>query len=590
MTPLQELRHSTAHVMATAVLRLFPDAKLDIGPPTDSGFYYDFDLEHRLTPEDLEKIEAEMKRVIEENQRFQRFELSRDEAKDLLNQKDQPYKIERLGDIPEDEAISFYQNGEFVDLCAGTHVDSTGKIPAFKLLNVAGAYYRGDENNKQLQRVYGTAFFSQKELKRFLHQREEAAKRDHRKLGHELRLFRIEPMVGTGLPIMLPRGGTMRAELERLIGEKLAEYDYERVYTPHIGSIELYKTSGHFPFYAHSMYEPINIEEKQFLLKPMNCPMHIQVYASEPRSYRDLPQRYAEFGTVYRHEQSGELNGLVRVRGFTQDDGHIFCTPEQLKEEFKKCLKMVQEVMGLFEIRTQCRVSLRDPDDKDKYVGEDSLWQPAEQCIEEVVNELELDHTIGHGEAAFYGPKLDFMALDVLGRKWQIGTIQVDFSLPQRFELEYTGSDGKAHRPVMVHRAIFGSIERYMGLLIEHFNGSFPVWLAPEQIRLLPISEDQLPYADEIAARCKEMSLRAHVDRHDEKIGAKIRRARLDRIPYLAVVGKKEVENGTIALRSRQYGEEGSYAVGEFLDRVSQEVQARTLTSKPEGLAETEWT
>ena len=582
MSPLEELRHSCSHVLATAVLRLFPQAQLDIGPPTEHGFYYDFDLEHRFTTDDLQKIEDEMRQIAAEDQAFTRSECSRAAAIEKITQLGQArYKLGRIDDIPEGEAISFYQNGTFFDLCAGTHVASTKEIKAIKLLSIAGAYHRGSEKNKQLQRIYGTAFPSQAELDTYLKQLEEAAKRDHRKLGRELKLFRVDAAIGSGLPLLLPKGAIIRHELEKLITEKLTEYEYDQVFSPHIGSIDLYKTSGHYPYYAESMYDSIKIEEREFLLKPMNCPMHIQVYTVEPRSYRDLPQRYAEFGTVYRQEQSGELNGLVRVRGFTQDDGHIFCTQEQLKQEFKQCLQLVQEVMALFGLKTKCRVSLRDPNNTAKYAGDDSLWLPAEACIQDVVNELGLEHTIGLGEAAFYGPKLDFMAMDAIGRSWQLGTIQVDFSLPERFELEYTGSDGIKHRPVMIHRAVFGSIERFMGLVIEHFAGWFPLWMAPEQIRILPITEGQADYAKGLQTQAKALGLRCSIDNHPDKIGAKIRRAQLEKVPYMLVVGAREQEAGKVAVRSRSKGEEGPQDFVEVLARVVAEVKTRALPTTP---------
>jgi len=576
MTPIEELRHSSAHVLGAAVLRLFPEAKLDIGPPTDSGFYYDFDSTHRFTPEDFPSIEAEMQRIIAEDQPFTRQELTRAEATAHFTSKQQPYKISRLADIPESEAITTYSNGEFTDLCAGTHVASTGKIGAFKLLSIAGSYHRGDVTLPQLQRIYGTAFEATAELDAHLTALEEAARRDHRKLGQQLKLFRLDAEIGSGLPLLLPKGAIIRAELEKMLSLKLEDYGYDRVFSPHIGAIDLYKTSGHYPYYAESMYEPINIEERQFLLKPMNCPMHIQAYTHEPRSYRDLPQRYAEFGTVYRMEQSGELSGLTRVRGFTQDDGHIFCTQEQLKDEFKACLTLVQEIMALFGLKTNCRVSLRDPADTSKYVGADDLWTPAEACIQEVVQELALEHSIGLGEAAFYGPKLDFMAYDALGRAWQLGTIQVDFSLPDRFQLEYIGPDNKTHRPVMIHRAVFGSIERFMGLLIEHFAGDFPLWIAPEQIRIIPITDVQIPAADALLAQCKKARLRVTIDTAADKMGAKIRRAQLDKIPLMAVIGKREAEAGQISLRSRKHGAEGVLDIETFLTRVRAEVATAT--------------
>ena len=577
ITPIQELRHSAAHVLGAAVSRLYPEALLDIGPPTETGFYYDFGSSHRFSVEDFAAIEAEMARIIAEDQAFVRREVSRTEAQALFAARGQTYKLSRLGDIPEGEAISLYTNGDFTDLCAGTHVASTGKIGAFKLLSLAGAYHRGDEKQGQLQRIYGTAFSTAAELEAHLTSLAEAARRDHRKLGAQLKLFRVDAAIGSGLPLLLPKGAVIRAELEKLISAKLVDYGYERLYSPHIGSIDLYKTSGHYPYYAESMYEPIRIEEREFLLKPMNCPMHLMAYTAEPRSYRDLPQRYAEFGTVYRQEQSGELNGLVRVRGFTQDDGHILCTPEQLQDEFKACLRLVQEVMAIFGLKTRCRVSLRDPHNTQKYAGGDALWAPAEACIREVVAELGLEHTVGLGEAAFYGPKLDFMALDALGRSWQLGTIQVDFSLPERFELEYVGPDGLRHRPVMIHRAVFGSIERVMGLLIEHFAGDFPLWLAPEQIRFLPITDAQAEFARTLAIRARRAGLRATVDNGGDRVGGKIRVAQADKVPLLVVVGKREAEAGQVSVRSRRRGEEGVMSVDAFFERVAAELAEKEV-------------
>ena len=581
MTPLEELRHSAAHVLAASVLRLFPETQLDIGPPTANGFYYDFDSEHRFSTEDFPAIEKEMQKIISEDQAFVRREVSREEATTLFQDLAQTFKISRLEDIPDDETISLYSNGDFTDLCAGTHLEKTSQISAFKLTSISGSYHRGDHTAPMLQRIYGTAFPSQDELDNYIVQQEEAALRDHRKIGQQLKLFSVDSTIGSGLPLLLPKGAIIRQQLEKLINDKLFDYGYDALYSPHIGNIELFKTSGHYPYYSESMYEPINIDDREFLLKPMNCPMHIQAYTSEPRSYRDLPQRYAEFGTVYRMEQSGELNGLTRVRGFTQDDGHVLCTHEQLKEEFKQCLQLVQEVMDVFGLKTKCRISLRDPNNKSKYVGADELWQPAESCIQEVVDELELTHTVGLGEAAFYGPKLDFMALDALGRSWQLGTIQVDFSLPERFQLEYIGSDNKPHRPVMIHRAVFGSIERFMGLLIEHYAGDFPTWIAPEQLRIIPISDAQIPEAEDLLARCKKLRIRASIDDQKGKMGAKIRRAQLDKIPIMAIIGKREATSKQVSVRSRLNGDEGASDINDFIDRVKAEASFSKVAAQP---------
>ena len=563
MSPLEEIRHSSAHVLATAVLRLFPKAKLDIGPPTETGFYYDFDLDHTFTADDLGAIEAEMKKVIKENQRFERLETSREEAVELIRKMGQEtYKLGRLDDIPEGEAISFYRNGEFVDLCAGTHVRYTKKIKAFKLLNVAGAYHRGDEKNKQLQRIYGTAFPSKAKLQQYLDQLEEARKRDHRKIGRDMQLFHIDETVGQGLVLWTPKGSIIRQELQTFIAEELRKQGYDQVFTPHIGKLDLFRKSGHFPYYQASQYPPVIsrqslaglaheaktcaelsnlLEEGQiegYLLKPMNCPMHIRIFASQHHSYRDLPVRLAEFGTVYRWEQSGELSGMTRVRGFTQDDAHIFCSDEQLPGEIQGCLDIVKtvfKVLGMEDYRV--RVSLRDHESS-KYVGSPENWDRAEAAILEVASNMGVPFSREPGEAAFYGPKIDFVVKDVIGREWQLGTVQVDYNLPERFDLSYIGSDNRPHRPVMVHRAPFGSMERFCGVLIEHFGGNFPTWLAPEQVRLLPINDAVLPYTKTVEAELKASGIRATVDAASEKLGAKIRRSELDKVPFAAVIGK----------------------------------------------------
>ncbi|NBS78250.1 threonine--tRNA ligase [bacterium] len=574
MTPLEELRHSTAHVLATAVLRLWPDALLDIGPPTDTGFYYDFDLAHRLSDEDFAKIESEMKKVVKENQPFTRKEVSRAEAKAFFEGKKQSYKIGRLGDIPEGEAISFYTNGEFTDLCAGTHVKSTGEIKAFKLLRLAGAYHRGDEKNKMLQRIYGTAFPTQEELEVNLKAQEEALQRDHRKLGKELDLFLIDDEVGQGLVMWTPHGAIVRHEMQKFLLEELGKRGYEQVFTPHIGRLGLYRTSGHFPYYQESQYPPLvdrdtmeklakegcscaelsnritKGEIEGYLLKPMNCPMHIRIYASRPRSYRDLPVRLAEFGTVYRWEQSGELNGMTRVRGFTQDDAHLFCTEEQVAKEVEGCLE-------------------------NKYVGSKDGWDKAERAVKEAAKKLGVRTSEEPGEAAFYGPKIDFVVKDVIGREWQLGTVQVDYNLPERFDLTYTGADNQKHRPVMVHRAPFGSLERFTGVLIEHFRGAFPVWLAPEQARFLPVNDQMVAYAETCAEDFKAAGLRVSVDKKGDKLGAQIRRGQLEKVPFLLVCGNREAEAAQVAVRSREKGDEGAQSVAEVKDRILDLVKKR---------------
>jgi len=632
MTPLEELRHSCSHVLATALLRVFPDAKLDIGPPTDTGFYYDVDLEHKLTLDDLAKLEVEMKKIAEENQPFLRKEVSRDEAVAIIQQmRQERYKLGRLADIPADEKISFYQNGEFIDLCAGTHVRYTSKLKAFKLLSIAGAYHRGDEKNKQLQRIYGTAFASKDELANYLTQLEQAKLRDHRKLGRELKLFHIDEDVGQGLILWTPNGAVIRQELQTFISEELRKQGYHQVFTPHIGKLELYKTSGHFPYYKESQFSPV-IENDSlakaisencpcgevfarleavsgrlrdainqrtgreaitpdrvrpddqlldgFMLKPMNCPHHIKIFASQPHSYRDLPVRLAEFGTVYRWEQSGELNGMTRVRGFTQDDAHLFCTEEQVAQEVLGCLSLVKIVLttlGMQDYRV--RVGLRDPD-SNKYTGDAANWDKAEHACREAAKTLGVPFTEEPGEAAFYGPKIDFVIKDVIGREWQLGTVQVDYNLPIRFDLSYIGADNAAHRPVMIHRAPFGSMERFCGVLIEHFAGDFPAWLAPEQVRIVPISDKTIDYARTLLGKLRAEGLRATLDEHSDKLGAKIRRAELDKVPYTLVIGQKEAEANSVSVRSRARGDEGVMTAEAYIAKVKAEVAARALPEK----------
>jgi threonyl-tRNA synthetase len=577
---LYRMRHSAAHVMAAAVCRLFPDVQLDIGPPTEDGFYYDFDLPHRFSPDDFEKIEAEMRKIIAEDQPFERTEVARAEAGRIIRERGQKYKIERLADIPDSEAITFYRNGEFVDLCRGPHVQSTGRIPAFKLLKVAGSYYRGDEKNPMMQRLYGTAFPSAAELEEHLRRLEEAKQRDHRVLGQKLGLFLIDDQVGGGLVLWKPKGARLRMLLEDFLKQKLLQSGYEMVYTPHIARIDLYKTSGHYPYYADSQFPPIQMREKdeQYLLRPMNCPHHIKIYASEPRSYRDLPVRLAEFGTVYRYEQSGELNGLTRVRGLTIDDAHIFCAPEQVKSEVRSTIELVQYVLDALGFRdVDVRLSLRDPA-SDKYIGEPAVWDRAEQELREALREMGMPFEEEKGEAAFYGPKIDFVVRDAIGRGWQLGTIQLDYSLPERFGLEYMGSDNKVHRPVMIHRAPFGSMERFTGILIEHFAGAFPLWLSPEQARILPITDKQREAADALAGRLRAEGFRVAVDARSEKVGAKIRTAQLDKVPYMLVLGGREVEHGRVAVRSRSAGDLGAVPVEEMIRQLRAEVDSRGQT------------
>ena len=602
MTPIQELRHSAAHIMATAVLRLYPKAKLDIGPPTDSGFYYDFDLDHKFTAEDLIRIEAEMKKVVKENQRFERLETTRDDAIEYFESIDQPYKISRLDDIPEGDEITCYRNGEFLDLCAGTHIKYTSKLKAFKLLNIAGAYHRGDEKNKQLQRIYGTAFPDKKQLRDYLHQLEEAKKRDHRRIGKSMQLFHIDESVGQGLVLWTAKGSVIRTELQNFISEELGKQGYNQVYTPHIGKLELYRTSGHFPYYQDSQYPPLLEREEinamahegcscgdlsnrlesgevdGYLLKPMNCPMHIKIFDSQPHSYRDLPVRLAEFGTVYRWEQSGELSGMTRVRGFTQDDAHLFCTEEQLAQEIQGCLDLVKVIFNILGMKDyRVRLGLRDADSS-KYTGDSAHWDKAEQAIREAVKVLEVDYTEEPGEAAFYGPKIDFVVKDVIGREWQLGTVQVDYNLPERFDLSYIGPDNKPHRPVMVHRAPFGSLERFCGVLIEHFAGNFPVWLAPEQARILAITDNQNEAAEGLANLLRENRVRVDTDLQSEKLGAKIRRAETDRVPFILIIGGREAEKGEVSVRCRiNKSLNGNYSHQDFIDLITKTIENKVL-------------
>jgi threonyl-tRNA synthetase len=571
------LRHSAAHVMAQAVLEMFPDGKIAIGPPIEDGFYYDFDLPRPLTPDDLEKIEARMREIIGDDQSFERRELSPDEAHELF--KDQPYKLELIAGLEQgglDEygqrsdappVISTYRHGSFEDLCRGPHVDSTGQInpDAIKLLSVAGAYWRGDENNPMLQRIYGTAWSTAAELEDYLYRLEEARKRDHRRLGPQLGLFTFSPLVGSGLPLWKPKGTIVRQLLEDFLRDEQQKRGYLPVITPHIAKVNLYETSGHYPYYKDSQYAPVDVDGELFLLKPMNCPHHIEIYRSEMRSYRDLPQRYAEFGTVYRYEKSGELSGLIRVRGFTIDDAHLFVTPEQLEDEFVGVVELNQFIfksLGLEDYRA--RVGIRDPE-SDKYVGDNALWEQATQAIINAAERMGLNYGVEEGEAAFYGPKLDLIVRDALGREWQVGTAQVDYNLPQRFELEYIGEDNQRHRPIMIHRALYGSMERFMAVMIEHYNGAFPAWLAPVQAVLIPIADRHYDYAHRVAAQLAEAGLRIEVDEGAERMAKKIARAQEQKVPYMLVIGDREAESGQVALRTRSGGDRGAMPVAEFL-------------------------
>jgi threonyl-tRNA synthetase len=636
------MRHSCAHIMARAVMRLFPGVNLAFGPTLSNGFYYDFDLEHHISEDDFPRIEAEMQSIIKDEEPFERFSLPREEALVFCDGMHQGLKVEhiRTGLADHDE-LGFYRQGEFVDLCRGPHIPHAGKIKAFKLLSVAGSYWKGDAHNKQLQRLYGTAWFSKKEMNAYLNQIEEAKRRDHRVLGKKLGLFSISNDVGQGLCLWQPKGAIVRSLLEDFIKRELLSRGYQPVYSPHIGRAKLYEISGHFPYYRDSQFAPIfghdggqlvdfwirkldpkdeehkpptadeegklleaavvlgadlkeypaagSIEDKlavlrrwqdqqeRYLLKPMNCPHHVQIYKAQPRSYRDLPVRLAEFGTVYRHEQSGELNGMLRVRGLTQDDAHLFCTPDQVEEEFRSTLELVQFVLtsvGLNDYRVV--LSLRDPA-SDKYVGSDENWNRAEATLRKVLQEVGHDFVEMPGEAAFYGPKADFMVRDCLGREWQLGTVQLDYNLPERFELEYIGSDNTAHRPVMIHRAPFGSMERFVGMLIEHFAGAFPLWLAPEQVRILPLSDKHLDYARDVERRFRSAGFRVSTDQHSAKVNAKIRQAQLDLIPYMAVVGPKEEEQNSVSLRDRLEGDLGIMPLDAAIAKLKQEADERVI-------------
>ncbi|NDK54310.1 threonine--tRNA ligase [Pontibacter fetidus] len=560
--------HSSAHLLAEALEDLYPGVKFGIGPPVENGFYYDVDLGDRtFSQDDFAKVEQKMLELARNKSEFKRREVSKAEATAYFTEKGDEYKLDLIKDL-EDGSITFYEQGNFTDLCRGPHIPNTGFIKAAKLMNVAGAYWRGDESKKQLTRIYGVTFPKQKELTEYLERLEEAKKRDHRKLGKELELFAFSEKVGMGLPLWLPKGTLLRERLEQFMRKAQVRAGYQPVVTPHIGSKELYVTSGHYEKYGADSFQPIRTpnEGEEFFLKPMNCPHHCEIYKTRPRSYKELPVRLAEFGTVYRYEQSGELHGLTRVRGFTQDDAHIFCRPDQVKEEFMKVIDLVLYVFSAlgFEDYT-AQISLRDPENKAKYIGSDELWEKAESAIIEAAAEKGLRTVTELGEAAFYGPKLDFMVRDALGRKWQLGTIQVDYNLPERFQLEYIGADNAKHRPVMIHRAPFGSLERFVAVLIEHCGGNFPLWLSPEQFAILPISEKYQDFAQQVYDRLAEMDIRGFVDNRDEKIGRKIRDAEVKKVPYMLIVGEKEQEDNAVSVRRHGEGDLGSMAVDAFI-------------------------
>ncbi len=639
---LAVMRHSCAHIMARAVMRLFDGVQLAFGPTIDGGFYYDFALPHSLSEDDFPAIEAEMKKIIKLNEPFERVEEPREKALQICEDLGQKFKVEHISTgLTEDDTLSFYRQGEFIDLCRGPHVRAPRVIKAFKLLSIAGAYFKGDADGPQLQRLYATAFFDKKELAAHLEQIEEAKKRDHRTLGKQLKLFTIDHKVGSGLILWQPKGARVRGLLENFVKEELERRDYQPVYSPNIGRVELYQTSGHFPYYRDSQFaplfdhdagalvdaivrgldpekgDPLTIDQEsklidaarilgaelpdydcdqpkdekllkletwsatqdRYLLKPMNCPHHVMIYQSQPRSYRELPLRLAEFGTVYRYEKSGELSGMTRVRGFTQDDAHIFCTEAQVADEFRGCLEMTQYVLnslGMTDYRV--RLGFRDPK-SNKYVGDQRSWDAAQAALVDVCKSLNIDAEAEEGEAAFYGPKADFVVTDCIGREWQLGTVQLDYNLPSgpRFGLEYTGADNAAHRPVMIHRAPLGSMERFIGVLIEHFAGAFPLWLAPEQVRVLPVSEKSEEYARKVEQACRAAGLRATGDYRAEKLGAKIRDAQLELTPYMFIVGPRDVENNAVSVRDRIDGDLGALKIEEAIDKLKQEVASRTV-------------
>ncbi len=568
--------HSSAHILAEAIQELYPEAKFGIGPPIESGFYYDIDFgEEKITQDDLQKIEKKFLEVARNKNTFNRKDITKSEAIDHYKQVGNEYKVDLIEGL-EDGSITFYTQGNFTDLCRGPHVPNTGIVKAIKLTSLAGAYWRGDNNSKQLTRIYGVSFPKQKMLTEHLEMIEEAKKRDHRKLGKELGIYMIDNMVGSGLPIWLPKGTRLRRTLESFLRDEQFERGYQEVITPHIGNIELYKTSGHYPYYSDSQYDPIQVDDEEYMLKPMNCPHHHRIYSNEMRSYRDLPLRLAEFGTVYRYEQSGELSGLSRVRGFTQDDAHIYCTHDQLKQEIKHTIDLTNFVFDTFGMPVDIRLSFRD-DNEEKYGGDIELWERAQKEIQEVADEMNLDYTIAPGEASFYGPKIDFIIRDAIGRKWQLGTVQVDYVMPNRFDLTYVGSDNEKHRPVIIHRAPFGSMERFTSILIEHFAGNFPLWLSPEQIRVLPISDDQNEYAQKLVTAFKDIGARITLDDRSEQIGGKIRDAETDKVPYMLIVGAKEVEDGTVSVRRHRKGDIGTFNFSDFLSDVKNEIEQKLL-------------
>lgn len=583
LSPVETLRHSTAHLMASAIAELYPGTKFGIGPHIDHGFYYDMELPRPINEDDLPAIEERMRKIAKGNHKFLQFSLPRDEALEWADETGQSYKRDLIEgwDYPE---ISFYKHGEFTDMCAGPHVRYSKKIKHFKLTRVAGAYWRGNEKNPVLTRVYGIAFQKKEELEGHLAFLEEARKRDHRRIGKDLELFKITQEYGGGLVLWLPHGAFIRSQIETFWREQHFAHGYQVVYSPHIAPSVLWDKSGHNAHYADSMYRPMDVDGQTYQLKPMNCPFHIGIFNSRARSYRELPIRYAELGTVYRFERSGALHGLMRVRGFTQDDAHVFCTEEQLEAELAGCLDIAQlmyETFGFPEYKVE--LSVRDPDDKEKYQGSDEIWALSERTLAKVLDDRGINYTRIEGEAAFYGPKIDVKVVDTIGRSWQLTTVQLDFNQPERFDLSYVGADNTHHRPIMIHRALLGSLERFFGILIEHYAGNFPAWLAPVQARILPVSEKFKDYADEVAGQLRGAGLRAEVDVSDEKLGYKIRKAELDRVPYGLIVGKREVEAGTVGVRKRKEGDLGPMAVAAFIERLQADVARRSRAEDPSG-------
>ena len=563
------LRHTASHVMAQAVKRLWPEAKLAIGPAIDKGFYYDIDMEHTLTPEDLTKIEKEMSRIVKENLPITKSVMSRQEAIEFFKSKNEDYKVELIQDLPEDAVISCYSQGDFIDLCAGPHVASTGKVKAFKLQSIAGAYWRGDEKNKMLQRIYGTAFEKKEELDAYLHMLEEAAKRDHRKLGKELGLFVIKEE-GPGFPFFLPKGMALRNELENFWREVHHDFEYDEIRTPIILNKQLWETSGHWEHYRENMYTTI-IDDEEYAIKPMNCPGGILVYQNEMHSYRDLPLRYAELGLVHRHELSGALHGLFRVRAFTQDDAHVFMLPEQMQSELMKVIELFDRIYSQFGLKYHVELSTKP----DNAMGDDAIWEAATEALRNAIEAKGIDYVINPGDGAFYGPKLDYHIEDSLGRTWQCGTIQLDMNLPERFNVEYIGEDGQKHRTIMIHRACFGSMERFIGILTEHYAGAFPTWMAPVQVKVLPISEKHVEYANQLAKQMRHDYVRVEVDDRNEKIGYKIRQAQMEKVPYMLVVGDKEMEDNSVNVRKHGGDELGTVPFDEFFNSIKIEIKER---------------